>query len=86
MCVDPEYDGGGIDNISYILALSEIAKIDGSTAVILSVNNSLINWGLNKYGNDFQKEKYLKPLANGSLLGSFALSQVLMLHQLQLLQ
>lgn len=75
MNVDPEFEGGGMDYISYVLAISEIAKVDASAAVIMSVNNSLVNWGLNKYGTVDQKNKYLKDLASGRKLGAFALSE-----------
>lgn len=75
MMVSPEYGGGGMDTVSYVLALKEIAKVDASAAVIMSVNNSLVCWGLEKYGNQQQKEKYLTPLAQGNVLGAFALSE-----------
>ena len=75
MMVDPKYHGGGMDCVSYVLALEEIAKIDASAAVIMSVNNSLVCWGLENYGSEEQKEKYLKPLASGSVLGAFCLSE-----------
>lgn len=75
MMVSPEYGGGGMDTVSYVLALKEIAKIDASAAVIMSVNNSLVCWGIEKYGNQHQKEKYLTPLAQGNVLGAFALSE-----------
>ncbi len=75
MMVAPQYGGSGMDAISYVLAIEEIAKIDASTAVILSVNNSLICSGLEKFGNDLQKEKYLNPLAKGEKIGAFCLSE-----------
>lgn len=75
MMVDPKYNGGGMDTISYVLAMEEISKIDNSCSVAMSVNNSLVCWGLEKYGTEEQKEKYLKPLASGELLGAFALSE-----------
>jgi alkylation response protein AidB-like acyl-CoA dehydrogenase len=75
MMVSPEYGGSGMDTISYVLALEEIAKIDASAAVIMSVNNSLVCWGLEKYGTEEQKQKYLVPLASGKILGAFALSE-----------
>ncbi|MDN3669020.1 acyl-CoA dehydrogenase [Echinicola jeungdonensis] len=75
MMVDPKYLGGGMDTISYALALEEISKIDASAAVIMSVNNSLVCWGLEKYGSIEQKEKYLKGLASGKKLGAFCLSE-----------
>ncbi len=75
MMVSPEYGGGGMDTTSYVLALEEIAKIDASAAVIMSVNNSLVCWGLEKYGTEEQKRKYLVPLAKGEILGAFCLSE-----------
>ncbi len=75
MMVDPKYGGSGMDTISYVLALEEIAKIDASAAVIMSVNNSLVCWGLEEYGTEDQKQKYLVPLASGEILGAFALSE-----------
>ncbi len=75
MMVDPKYNGGGMDTVSYVLAMEEISKIDASASVSMSVNNSLVCWGLEKYGSDAQKEKYLKPLASGEVLGAFCLSE-----------
>lgn len=75
MMVDPKYNGGGMDSISYVLAMEEISKIDASASVCMSVNNSLVCWGLEKYGTEEQKEKYLKPLAAGSVIGAFCLSE-----------
>jgi len=75
MMVSPQYDGAGFDTISYVLAMIEISKVDASVGVIMSVNNSLVTYGLEKYGSDFIKEKYLKPLASGEKLGAFALSE-----------
>ncbi len=75
MMVDPEYGGGGMDTLSYVLALEEISKIDPSAAVIMSVNNSLVCWGLEQYGTEAQKQKYLTKLATGEWLGSFCLSE-----------
>jgi alkylation response protein AidB-like acyl-CoA dehydrogenase len=75
MMVSPEYGGAGLDTISYVLALIEISKADASVGVIMSVNNSLVCFGLQKYGTDFIKEKYLTPLAKGEKLGAFALSE-----------
>jgi alkylation response protein AidB-like acyl-CoA dehydrogenase len=75
MMVPEQYGGAGLDMVSYILALEEISKVDASCGVIMSVNNSLVCYGLNEWGNEFQKEKYLKPLANGKALGAFALSE-----------
>ena len=75
MMVDPKYGGAGMDAISYVLAMEEISKIDASTSVVMSVNNSLVCWGLETYGTDQQKEKYLKPLASGEIIGAFCLSE-----------
>ena len=75
MMVDPKYNGGGMDTISYFLAMEELSKIDASASVAMSVNNSLVCWGLEKYGTEAQKEKYLKPLAAGEILGAFCLSE-----------
>ena len=75
MTVDPKYDGGGMDTVSYVLAIEEISKVDSSLGVIISVNNSLVCWGIETYGTEEQKEKYLKPLARGDVLGAFALSE-----------
>ncbi len=75
MMVDPKYNGSGMDSISYVLAMSEICKVDASAGVIMSVNNSLVCWGLELYGTEAQKEKYLKPLASGQKIGAFALSE-----------
>jgi len=75
MMVSPEWGGSGLDTISYVIAMEEISKVDASVGVIMSVNNSLVCYGLEKYGNDSQKEKYLKPLASGEKLGAFCLSE-----------
>ncbi|MFN4111143.1 MAG: acyl-CoA dehydrogenase [Ignavibacteria bacterium] len=75
MMVSPEWGGAGLDTISYVLAMEEISKVDASVGVIMSVNNSLVCWGLEEYGTPEQKEKYLRPLAQGKLLGAFALSE-----------
>ncbi|MEX2379519.1 MAG: acyl-CoA dehydrogenase [Vicingaceae bacterium] len=75
MMVAPEYGGGGMDTVSYVLAMEEISKIDASASVCMSVNNSLVCWGLEKYGTEEQKEKYLKPLASGQKIGAFCLSE-----------
>lgn len=75
MMVSPEYGGAGLDTISYVLAMIEISKIDASLGVIMSVNNSLVCYGLEKYGSDFIKQNYLIPLAKGEKLGAFALSE-----------
>lgn len=75
MMVDPKYDGAGTDAISYVLVMEELSKIDASTSVVVSVNNSLVCYGLEKYGTEEQKEKYLKPLAAGKHIGAFCLSE-----------
>jgi alkylation response protein AidB-like acyl-CoA dehydrogenase len=75
MMTSEKYGGSGMDTLSYVIALEEIAKIDASAAVIMSVNNSLVCWGIEKYGTEAQKEKYLTPLAKGALLGAFCLSE-----------
>ena len=75
MMVDPKYGGSGLDSIAYILAITEIAKVDASSAVIMSVNNSLVCAGIEKYGNEAQKQKYLIPLAKGEVIGAFCLSE-----------
>ena len=75
MMVPEEAGGAGMDTVSYVLALEEISRADASAGVIMSVNNSLVCWGLEKFGNDMQKEKYLKPLASGKRLGAFCLSE-----------
>lgn len=80
MMVSPEYGGAGMDTVSYVLAMEEISKIDASVSVCMSVNNSLVTWGLDTYGNEAQKQKYLVPLAQGSkggelYIGAFLLSE-----------
>lgn len=75
MLVGTEYDGGGMDTVSYVLAIEEISKIDSSCSVIMSVNNSLVCYGLEEFGTIEQKEKYLKPLARGEKIGAFLLSE-----------
>lgn len=75
MMVDPKYGGSGMDSISYVLAMEEISKIDASTGVIMSVNNSLVCWGLEVFGTEEQKQKYLTPLAKGEIIGAFCLSE-----------
>ncbi|TRZ65800.1 acyl-CoA dehydrogenase [bacterium] len=75
MMVPPEWGGAGLDTVSYVLAMEEISKVDASVGVIMSVNNSLVCFGLEKWGTDAQKEKYLKPLASGEKLGAFCLSE-----------
>lgn len=75
MTVDAEYGGGGMDTISYVLAMEEISKVDASASVVMSVNNSLVCWGVQVYGTPEQKEKYLRPLASGEKIGAFLLSE-----------
>ncbi len=75
MMVDPKYGGGGMDTMSYVLAMEEISKVDASTSVCMSVNNSLVCWGLEKFGNEEQKQKFLVPLATGEKIGAFCLSE-----------
>ena len=75
MMVDPKYNGGGMDTKSYVLAMEEISKVDASVSVCMSVNNSLVCWGLEKYGTEEQKEKYLTRLATGEIIGAFCLSE-----------
>jgi alkylation response protein AidB-like acyl-CoA dehydrogenase len=75
MMVDPKYGGSGMDTLSYVLAMEEISKVDASTSVCMSVNNSLVCWGLEQYGTEEQKQKYLVPLAKGEKIGAFCLSE-----------
>jgi len=75
MMVDPKYGGGGMDTISYILVMEELSKIDASASVIVSVNNSLVCYGIEKYGTEEQKQKYLTKLATGESIGAFCLSE-----------
>jgi len=75
MMVDPKYGGSGMDTVSYVLAMEELSKVDASASVCVSVNNSLVCWGLEKFGSEEQKEKYLKPLASGEKIGAFCLSE-----------
>ena len=75
MMVSEKYDGAEMDTVAYVLAMIEIAKVDASVAVIMSVNNSLVTNGLQKWGSDYLKETFLKPLARGEKLGAFALSE-----------
>ena len=75
MMVSPEYGGSGMDTLSYVLAMEEISKIDSSCSVAMSVNNSLVCWGLEMFGTEEQKQKYLKPLASGEVIGAFCLSE-----------
>ena len=75
MMVDPKYGGAGMDTISYVFAMEEISKVDASCSVVMSVNNSLVCWGLEAFGTEEQKEKYLRPLATGEIIGAFCLSE-----------
>lgn len=75
MMVDTKYGGAGMDTISYVLAMEELSKVDASASVVVSVNNSLVCWGLERYGTDEQKLKYLTPLAKGDIIGAFCLSE-----------
>ncbi|MCL4132106.1 UNVERIFIED_CONTAM: hypothetical protein GTU68_011294 [Idotea baltica] len=75
MMVDPKYGGGGMDSLAYVLAMEEISKIDNSCSVIMSVNNSLVCWGLEKYGTEEQKQKYLTKIVTGESIGAFCLSE-----------
>lgn len=75
MMVSPEYGGSGLDTVSYVLAMEEISKVDASASVVMSVNNSLVCWGLEQFGNEEQKRKYLVPLAKGEIIGAFCLSE-----------
>lgn len=75
MMVDPKYGGGGMDAISYVLAMEEISKVDASCSVVMSVNNSLVCWGLEHFGTEEQKQKYLVPIAKGEKIGAFCLSE-----------
>ncbi len=75
MMVDTKYGGGGLDTISYVLALEEICKVEAAVGTIMSVNNSLVCWGIQKYGTEEQKQKYLPRLASGEIIGAFCLSE-----------
>lgn len=75
MMVDPKYGGSGMDTLSYVIAMEEISKVDASTSVCMSVNNSLVCWGLENFGSEEQKQKYLVPLAKGEKIGAFCLSE-----------
>lgn len=75
MMVDEKYGGAGLDTLSYVIALEEISKVDNSSSVLMSVNNSLVCWGLQEFGTEAQKQKYLVPLAKGEKLGAFCLSE-----------
>ena len=75
MMVDPKYGGSGMDSVSYVLAMEELSKVDASTSVVVSVNNSLVCWGLETFANEDQKQKYLVPMASGQCWGAFLLSE-----------
>ncbi|MDA3843116.1 MAG: acyl-CoA dehydrogenase family protein [Candidatus Kapabacteria bacterium] len=75
MMTDPDYGGSGLDAISYVLAITEIAKVDAGVTIVLSVQNSLVNWIIETYGTEEQKQKYLIPLAEGKKLGAYCLSE-----------
>jgi len=75
MMVDPKYGGSGLDAVSYVIAMEEISKVDASVSVVMSVNNSLVCWGLQEYGTEEQKQKYLPGLASGEIHGAFCLSE-----------
>lgn len=75
MMVNPKYGGGGMDTVSYVLAMEEISKVDASASVCMSVNNSLVCWGIEKYGTEEQKQKYLTKLVTGEKIGAFCLSE-----------
>ena len=75
MMVDPKYGGSGLDTLSYVIAMEELSKVDASASVVVSVNNSLVCWGLETFGNEEQKNKYLTKLASGEIIGAFCLSE-----------
>lgn len=75
MMTDPKYNGGGMDTLSYVIAMEELSKIDASVSVVVSVNNSLVCWGLETFGSEAQKDKYLTRLASGEIIGAFCLSE-----------
>ncbi len=75
MMTSPEYGGSGMDTVSYVMVMEELSKVDASASVIVSVNNSLVCWGLENFGTEEQKKKYLKPLASGEIIGAFCLSE-----------
>jgi alkylation response protein AidB-like acyl-CoA dehydrogenase len=75
LMTSPDYGGSGMDAVSYVLAMEELSKVDASASVVVSVNNSLVCYGLEKYGNEEQKQKYLVPLATGEVIGAFCLSE-----------
>ena len=75
MMVDPKYGGSGLDTVSYVIAMEEISKIDASASVVMSVNNSLVCWGLQTFGTEEQKQEWLPKLASGEIHGAFCLSE-----------
>jgi len=75
MMVSEKYGGGGMDTLSYVIAMEELSKVDNSCSVIMSVNNSLVCWGIEKFGTEAQKEKYLPKIASGETIGAFCLSE-----------
>src|SRR6476620_381973 len=75
MMIDPKYGGSGLDTVSYVIAMEEISKVDASVSVCMSVNNSLVCYGLEAFGTEEQKQKYLTPLAKGEIIGAFCLSE-----------
>ena len=75
MMVDPKYGGSGLDTVSYVIAMEEISKIDASASVVMSVNNSLVCWGLQTFGTEVQKQEWLPKLASGEIHGAFCLSE-----------
>ena len=75
MMVDPENGGLGLDTLSYVISIEELAKIDASAAIIMSVNNSLMSWAINQYGSDYQKSQFLTKISSGEWMGSFCLSE-----------
>ncbi|MBT9189755.1 acyl-CoA dehydrogenase [Zobellia russellii] len=75
MMTDPKYSGSGMDTLSYVIAMEELSKVDASASVVVSVNNSLVCWGLETFGNEEQKQKYLTRLASGEVIGAFCLSE-----------
>jgi alkylation response protein AidB-like acyl-CoA dehydrogenase len=75
MMVDPKYGGAGMDALSYVLVMEELSKVEAAASVVVSVNNSLVCYGLEAYGTEEQKQKYLKPLASGECIGAFCLSE-----------
>ncbi|PKA97376.1 alkylation response protein AidB-like acyl-CoA dehydrogenase [Flavobacteriaceae bacterium MAR_2009_75] len=75
MMTDTKYNGSGMDTLSYVIAMEELSKVDASASVVVSVNNSLVCWGLEAFGNEEQKQKYLSRLASGEVIGAFCLSE-----------